>query len=139
MGCGIVSARGAGTELSEIRGMVDFSFLSTVHHSTMIWENICICDQIKKLVSRSHFSFLSVSDLWADIGKNIANKLKTGARKTAKTARFRRAAGKIELTAATAPKFWSFNPLELSGLIKKQPRYGPFLPKISFHLPTKRC
>ena len=75
MGCGIVSARGAGTELSEIRGMVDFSFLSTVHHSTMIWENICICDQIKKLVSRSHFSFLSVSDLRAYIGKNIANKL----------------------------------------------------------------
>merc|ERR1711911_202837 len=62
-----------------------------------------------------------------------------GARKTAETARFGRAAGKIQLTAATAPKFRSFYPLESSGLIKKRPCYGPFSPKISFHLPTKRC
>ena len=62
-----------------------------------------------------------------------------GARKTAETARFGRAAGKIELTAASAPKFRSSDPLESSGLMEKRPRYGPFLPKISFHLPTKPC
>ena len=62
-----------------------------------------------------------------------------GARKTAETARFGWAAGKIELTAASAPKFRSSDPLESSGLMEKRPRYGPFLPKISFHLPTKPC
>ena len=62
-----------------------------------------------------------------------------GARKTAETARFGRAAGKIELTAASAPKFRSSDPLESSGLMEKRPCYGPFLPKISFHLPTKPC
>ena len=30
-------------------------------------------------------------------------------------------------------------PLESSGLMKKRPRYGPFSPKVSFHLPAKRC
>ena len=58
---------------------------------------------------------------------------------TPETARFGQAAGKIELTAASAPKFRSIYPLESSGLIEKRPRYGPFSPKISFHLPTKRC
>ena len=55
-----------------------------------------------------------------------------GARKTPETARFGRATGKIELTAASAPKFRSPDPLESSGLMKKWPRYGPFSPKISF-------
>ena len=54
-----------------------------------------------------------------------------GARKTPEMARFGRAAGKIELTAASAPKFRSSDPLESSGLMKKRPRYGPFSPKIS--------
>ena len=62
-----------------------------------------------------------------------------GARKTPEMARFGRAAGKIELTAASAPKFRSSDPLESSGLMEKRPRYGPFSPKISFHLPTKPC
>ena len=48
-------------------------------------------------------------------------------------------AAQIELTAVSAPKFRSFYPLESSGLMEKRPRYGPFSPKISFHLPTKRC
>ena len=40
-----------------------------------------------------------------------------------KTARFGRAEGKIKLSTATAPKFWSFYPLESSGLMKKRLRY----------------
>ena len=55
-----------------------------------------------------------------------------GAQKTAQTARFGRAAGKIKLTAAMAPKFWSFYPLESSGLMKKQSRYGPFFGENQF-------
>ena len=62
-----------------------------------------------------------------------------GARKTAKTAHFWRASGKIKLTAATAPKFRSFYPLESSGLLKKRPATAPFSPKISFHPPTSSC
>ena len=48
------------------------------------------------------------------------------ARKTAKTARFGPSTGKIELTPATVPKFWSFHPLEFLGWIHKRPGYGPF-------------
>ena len=55
-----------------------------------------------------------------------------GARKTAETARFGRATGKIELTAASAPKFRSSDPLESSGLMKKRPRYGPFFGENQF-------
>ena len=62
-----------------------------------------------------------------------------GARKTAETARFGPPAGKTESTAATAPKFRSFYPLESSGLMKKRPATAPFSPKISFHPPTSSC
>ena len=62
-----------------------------------------------------------------------------GARKTAETARFGPPAGKTESTAATAPKFRSFYPLESSGLTKKRPATAPFSPKISFHPPTSSC
>ena len=54
------------------------------------------------------------------------------ARKTVQTARFGRAVGKIKLTAATAPKFWSFYPLELSRLMKKRSCYGPFFGENQF-------
>merc|ERR1712020_387746 len=62
-----------------------------------------------------------------------------GARKTAETARFGPPAGKTESTAATAPKFRSFYPLESSGLMKKRPATARFSPKISFHPPTSSC
>ena len=62
-----------------------------------------------------------------------------GAQKTAETARFGRATGKIELTAASAPKFRSSDPLESSGLMKKRPATAHFSPKISFHPPTSSC
>ncbi len=61
------------------------------------------------------------------------------ARKTAETARFGPPAGKTESTAATAPKFRSFYPLESSGLMKKRPATARFSPKISFHPPTSSC
>ena len=48
------------------------------------------------------------------------------ARKTAETAHFGPSAGKTELMAATAPKFRSFYPLELFGLIHKRPGHDPF-------------
>ena len=48
----------------------------------------------------------------------IGPKRSPGARKTA---RFRPPAGKTESTGGTAPKFRSFYPLELSGLMKKRP------------------
>ena len=55
------------------------------------------------------------------------------------TGRFGPPAGKTESTAATAPKFRSFYPLESSGLMKKRPATAPFSPKISFHPPTSSC
>ena len=62
-----------------------------------------------------------------------------GARKTAETALLGPSAGKTESTAATAPKFRSFYPLESSGLMEKRPATAHFLPKISFHPPTSSC
>ena len=55
-----------------------------------------------------------------------------GARKTAKTARFGPPAGKTESTAATAPKFRSFHPLESSGLMKNGPLRPVFRRKSVF-------
>ena len=49
-----------------------------------------------------------------------------GARKTPEMARFGRATGKIELTAASAPKFRLSDPLESSGLMKKRPATAHF-------------
>ena len=54
------------------------------------------------------------------------------ARKTAETARFGPSAGKTESTAATPPKFRSFYPLELFGLIHKRPGHDPFFAKNQF-------
>ena len=54
------------------------------------------------------------------------------ARKTAETARFGPSAGKTESTAVTPPKFWSFYPLELFGLIHKRPGQDPFFAKNQF-------
>ena len=51
-----------------------------------------------------------------------------GAQKTAETARFGPPAGKTESTAATAPKFRSFYPLESSELMKN----GPFFAENQF-------
>merc|ERR1711989_70126 len=48
------------------------------------------------------------------------------ARKTAETAHFGPSVGKTESTAATPPKFRSFYPLELFGLIHKRPGQDPF-------------
>merc|ERR1711867_131859 len=52
--------------------------------------------------------------------------------KTAKTACFGPSAGKTELTAATPPKFRSFYPLELLGLIHKRPGRDLFFAKNQF-------
>ena len=54
------------------------------------------------------------------------------ARKTAETAHFGPSAGKTESTAATPPKFRSFYPLELFGLIHKRPGQDPFFAKNQF-------
>ena len=54
------------------------------------------------------------------------------AQKTAKTAHFGPSAGKTESTAATPPKFRSFYPLELFGLIHKRPGYDPFFAENPF-------
>ena len=54
------------------------------------------------------------------------------ARKTAETAHFGPSAGKTESTAATPPKFRSFYPLELFGLIHKRPGHDPFFAKNQF-------
>ena len=54
------------------------------------------------------------------------------ARKTGKTAHFGPSAGKTESTAATPPKFRSFYPLELFGLIHKRPGQDPFFAKNQF-------
>ena len=54
------------------------------------------------------------------------------ARKTAETAHFGPSAGRTESTAATPPKFRSFYPLELFGLIHKRPGYDPFFAKNPF-------
>ncbi len=54
------------------------------------------------------------------------------ARKTAETARFGPSAGKTKLTAATPPKFRSFYPLELFGLIHKRPGHDLFFAKNQF-------
>ena len=50
----------------------------------------------------------------------------------AKTAHFGPSAGKTESTAATPPKFRSFYPLELFGLIHKRPGYDPFFAENPF-------
>ena len=50
----------------------------------------------------------------------------------AETARFGPSAGKTESTAATPPKFRSFHPLELFGLIHKRPGHDPFFAKNQF-------
>merc|ERR1711911_313654 len=68
----------------------------------------------------SHFFFKDPISIWEKGNLGVLSlpgallllgEIPPGARKTAKTARFGRAAGKIELTAASAPKFRSSDPL----------------------------
>ena len=77
-------------------------------------------------------SFVGASFLLGEMQKVNAPFGSPGAQKTAQTACFGRAVGRIKLTAATAPKFWSFYPLESSRLMKKRSCYDPFFAENQF-------